>query len=67
MMSRRIHEVRRNLGLTQPEFGQALGTSLRAVQTWEAGVRTPRARTLRRIAVMAEKPVAWFYEEEAAA
>lgn len=45
----RIRQVRKRMALTQPEFAQVLGVSLRAVQDWEGGKRMPRATNLRRI------------------
>lgn len=62
----RIKRVRRNLSLTQEEFAAAIGVTARAVQRWEAG-HAPGPKQLRRIAELAEKPVAWFYEDEEAA
>lgn len=40
-----VRAVRSKLGLTQRELARALGVSRRAVQYWEAGVRTPDVRT----------------------
>lgn len=37
----KIKQLRHRLGLTQTEFGARVGRSLRAVQSWEAGVRFP--------------------------
>jgi transcriptional regulator with XRE-family HTH domain len=61
-MTEKIRLVRRNLGLTQIEFAERVGVSTRAVQHWESG-QVPGPRQLRRIAQLAERPVAWFYED----
>lgn len=39
MQSSDIKRVRKNLKLSQKEFGKALGVSLSAVQSWESGSR----------------------------
>lgn len=39
MRSEEIKAVRKELGYTQKEFGEKLGVSLRAVQSWESGDR----------------------------
>ena len=65
----KIREARALLGISQTAFARELGAGERTVQAWERNERTPREKTLRRIAGLAGRPVAWFYEppvEEAA-
>jgi transcriptional regulator with XRE-family HTH domain len=63
----RIREAREKASLSQAELAAELGVTTRAVQTWETGTRTPRPRLLRALAVVTERPVAWFFEGEQAA
>jgi putative transcriptional regulator len=39
--------VREQLGLTQREFAEQVGVSIRAVQSWEQGWREPSGRAER--------------------
>ena len=47
-----VVETRNKTGLTQEEFAQLLGVSVKTLAAWEQGVRTPSgaARTLLKIA-----------------
>lgn len=47
-----IVETRKKTGLTQEDFAKILGVSVRTLEAWEQGVRTPSgaARTLLKIA-----------------
>ena len=49
-IGQRIKELRKMLGLSQKEFAEKIGKSLRAVQNWEYGQRTPDESTLKLIA-----------------
>jgi DNA-binding transcriptional regulator YiaG len=64
-VTERIKRVRRDLGLSQKEFADLVGVSERSVQHWESG-KKPQPKALRRLAEVAKKPVAWFYEAEEA-
>lgn len=66
LMAARIKQIRKHQGMTQLEFSQLLGVTSRTVQHWEAGTTEPRVQQLRRLSGIASKPIAWFYEEEAA-
>lgn len=44
-----IREVRRELGLSQTELAKKLDVSLRAVQTWEGGTRSPKFEIMQKI------------------
>jgi transcriptional regulator with XRE-family HTH domain len=45
----RLKELRRTLGLTQKEFAEHIGRTLRAIQRYESGQRSPDETTLRLI------------------
>src|SRR5262245_62894868 len=49
-LTRRIVQVRRQLGLTQTAFARRIGVTRGAVGRFEAGALAPRAATLDRIA-----------------
>jgi putative transcriptional regulator len=52
-------EARLKLGMSQPEFAEMLGVSVRTLQDWEQGRRQPSgaAKTLLRVAAKAPKAV----------
>src|SRR5262249_14455936 len=62
-LGRRIRQVRRQLGLTQAEFGQRLGIINVSVARYEAG-RVSHAEVLRRIAALAGVTVDWLLHGE---
>lgn len=49
VMSEKILRLRKELNLTQGEFGSLLSVSRQAVSKWELGQSTPDVETLRRI------------------
>ncbi len=49
-ISDNIKRLRETHGLTQAQFGQIAGVSDKAVSTWEAGLKTPRPKSIDRIA-----------------
>jgi DNA-binding transcriptional regulator YiaG len=63
----RIREARKKiLGLSQGEFARVLGLDQATVSRWERSLSQPRPHHLRAIALLADRPVSWFYEEDAA-
>jgi DNA-binding transcriptional regulator YiaG len=46
MTPEQLRAAREKLGLTQPEFAEAFGVSLRAVGGWEQGVRNGREHAI---------------------
>lgn len=62
----RVKRARREAKLTQENLAREIGCTTRSVQGWEAGDSLPRGARLRGLAEVTGKPVAWFYEEEAA-
>ncbi len=61
----RIREVRtEHLKLSQRGLAVALGTDATSVSRWERGVVEPKMRTLRELARMSGKPLAWFFTED---
>lgn len=63
----RIKEARtEHLGLTQRELAESLGIDQVNVSRWERGIAEPRIRHLREIALLAQLPLSWFFEEAAA-
>lgn len=64
-ISNRIRKARLEiLGLTQEELAVQLDVLAAQVSRWERGTVAPRPGNLRRLAVLAGKPVSWFYEDE---
>lgn len=49
IVARRIRHLRRQYGLTQPEFAARVGVSASIVSFWERGERQPVAPTIIRI------------------
>lgn len=67
VVAERIKQARtEHLGLTQRELGDALGIDQVNVSRWERGIAEPRIKHLRELAVLAELPLSWFFEEVAA-
>lgn len=56
----RIHLARATLGLTQEEFAERLGVHGRTVQHWEYGIYCPRGKSLRRMADVTGRSIAWL-------
>ena len=48
-ISHKLLALRRSLDLTQAEFAQATGFSLRAISAWETGERIPKNRNVEEI------------------
>tara|TARA_R110002167_G_scaffold258358_1_gene464968 strand:+ start:806 stop:1189 length:384 start_codon:yes stop_codon:yes gene_type:complete len=48
-ISHKLLALRRSLDLTQAEFAQATGFSLRAISAWETGERIPKNRNMEEI------------------
>ncbi len=65
MMSTKVKTARKQALLTQEGLAKKIGSSTRAVQHWEQGVREPRPMFLRRLSEVTGKPVGWFFEEAA--
>uniref|UniRef100_C6E2D6 Transcriptional regulator, XRE family n=1 Tax=Geobacter sp. (strain M21) TaxID=443144 RepID=C6E2D6_GEOSM len=51
-----IAEARQKIGLSQSEFAKMLGVSLRTLQEWEQGRRTPSGAAKSLIAIAIKKP-----------
>lgn len=62
-----IREARAKAGLTQQELAEQVGVTLRGLQAWEQGSRTPRMDGLSALALALGKPVAYFFEPESEA
>lgn len=60
----RIKEAREMLGLSQTALADELGQGERTVQAWERNERTPRLKSLMRLARLSDRPVSWFYEPD---
>lgn len=50
MLGRNIRKLRRDRDLSQEQLSEAIDVTRFAVQRWEAGINTPRAETLKRLA-----------------
>lgn len=51
-----IRRIRTSLGASQPMFAQLLNVSAKAVQSWEQGLRRPRAAALKLLAIARKNP-----------
>lgn len=51
-----VAALRRYVGLTQPEFAEALGISVRTLQNWEQGRNTPDGPGLALLRIAARDP-----------
>ena len=56
--ARRVREIRQGLGLSQSEFAQRFGLSLRSLQEWEQARRLPDAAVLTYLRVIERNPKA---------
>ena len=52
-----ILEHRKKLGMSQIQFAQHLGVSLRALQSWEQNTRTPNGTIVKKIKLLSLDPV----------
>ncbi len=60
----RLRAVRVELRLTQIDFADKLGISLRALRYFESGHRQPRSNHLKRICEVTGKPLDFFFSSE---
>ncbi len=51
-----IRQIREALHASQPVFAQYLCVSVKAVQSWEQGIRQPRSTALRLLAIAKKNP-----------
>lgn len=58
----RLREAALAAGLTQEQVARRLNLSLRAVQGWYGGTRTPSGAKLVGLALLFGKEPGWFYE-----
>lgn len=63
-MNTRIKELRRELNLTQPEFGEKLGVGASAVSLWESGNRAIPESAIRSICREFNVSELWLREGE---
>jgi transcriptional regulator with XRE-family HTH domain len=56
----RLREARKHTGLSLRDYAVLLDVSLRAVERWEAGSRTPTLYQLCRIATLAGLSLTWL-------
>jgi transcriptional regulator with XRE-family HTH domain len=61
MLTDRLKEARKGMGLTQDKFAVVVGTNRVTLADYERGATTPPIATLERIATVTGKPVAWFF------
>lgn len=60
----RLRAARIDLGLTQLNFADKLGISLRTLRYFESGHRQPRSDNLKRICEVTGKPLDFFFSSE---
>lgn len=63
-LSEKIQSLRAELGMSQTEFGSAIGVTPSAVQQWEQGRAKPYPKTLRKISEVTGKPLEWFTDAQ---
>lgn len=51
-LGERIREIRKQAGLTQPQFAEALGVSNAIISFWENDINEPTATNIRNIVVI---------------
>ena len=56
MAPRQIREIRNSLNASQPLFALLLNVSPKAVQSWEQGLRRPRAAALKLLTIAKTNP-----------
>lgn len=65
-MGRRIAQARHEAGYKSAEaLPRDIGVSGSAVRKWEADEHSPRRKHLERIAELTDKPIGWFYGDDA--
>jgi DNA-binding transcriptional regulator YiaG len=52
---KRIHALRRHLGLTQSELAEELGTRQQTISEWEQGMYQPRGASATLLSIVAER------------
>ena len=50
LMCEKIRQQRKNMNITQDDLGQKIGVSLKTVQRWENGERTPNSSIIPKLA-----------------
>lgn len=60
MLYKRLKVLRKELGLTQTEFGEILGKKLRTVQDWEGQKNTPPESVLELICIKFNVSMNWL-------
>jgi len=63
-MAKRIRRARKDMGLSQERFAQAVGVGRRAPIRWESGEVQPQARHLARIVQVSGKDIEFFFSED---
>lgn len=61
-LGNQIKELRKQLELTQTEFGEAVHVSIRTIQDWEANKKVPRDRALNCVLETFKVNPKWFYK-----
>ena len=61
-IGKRLKELRKTLGLSQREFGEKIGRTLRAIQNYEAEQRVPDETTLKLIELLFNVNPEWLRE-----
>ena len=46
----KIRQQRREIGITQENLSEKMGVSLKTIQRWEAGIRSPRMEEINKLA-----------------
>lgn len=64
MIGKQIKLLRKELSLTQKDFGQSLDKSMTTVQNWEYGESTPPAPTIKLICSQFNVNSAWLFSGE---
>jgi transcriptional regulator with XRE-family HTH domain len=64
LLSERIRSARKNVNLSQIDLANLVGVSDKAISSYEVGRAVPPLDILKKISVVTNKPMSFFFDEE---